>query len=212
MSSNESERAGFLGRWSERKRTAEAEQGTSLPLPDVAETALPEAVAPEVSDSAAAVVEETPLLSDEDMPPIESLNASSDLTDFFNRGVSAALRRAALRHVFQSPVYNVRDGLNDYDGDYTQFEPLGDTITSDMKFHAARKERERLEREAELEAERVARADEPTGEDSEEPLEEVAAADEEEPAVAEEPIEQATTDDDTEAPSEDVADNENLLA
>jgi hypothetical protein len=45
----------------------------------------------------------------------------------------------------------VRDGLNDYDGDYTVFEPLGDIITSDMKFHIARKERDRLAAEAEAE-------------------------------------------------------------
>ena len=88
-----------------------------------------------------------PLLTDEDMPPIATLSATSDLTGFFNRGVSATLRRAALRHVFQLPSYNVRDGLNDYDDDFTYFEPLGDTVTSDMKWHTARKERERIERE-----------------------------------------------------------------
>ena len=86
------------------------------------------------------------------MPPITTLSATSDLTGFFNRGVSATLRRAALRHVFQLPSYNVRDGLNDYDDDFTYFEPLGDTVTSDMKFHARRKEKARL---AELEEQRL---------------------------------------------------------
>ena len=98
--------------------------------------------------------EEAPLLTDEDMLPVESLTADSDMSAFFNRGVSAALRRAALRHVFHQPVFNVRDGLNDYDGDYTVFEPLGDTITSDMKWHTARKERERLEAQAREEEQR----------------------------------------------------------
>ena len=88
---------------------------------------------------------DTPVLTDADMPPIESLVASSDMSGFFSAGVSAALRKAALRHVFSQPQFNVRDGLNDYDGDYTVFEPLGDTITADMKFHTARKERNRLE-------------------------------------------------------------------
>ena len=95
---------------------------------------------------------EPPVPTDIDMPPIESLDVTSDLSGFFSKGVSASLRRAALRHVFSQPSYNVRDGLNDYDGDYTVFEPLGDTVTSDMKFHAARHERERLRREAEAEA------------------------------------------------------------
>jgi len=105
--------------------------------------------------------QEPALLSDEDMPALETLTAKSDLSDFFNKGVSASLRRAALRRVFSLPVYNIRDGLNDYDDDYTKFEPLGDTITSDMKWHKARKEREEaeaeerrlsMEREAEEEA------------------------------------------------------------
>ena len=93
--------------------------------------------------------QEPPLLTDADMPPFETLTAKSDLSDFFNKGVSATLRRAALRHVFSLPIYNVRDGLNDYDDDYTKFEPLGDTVTSDMKWHKARKEREALEAEEE---------------------------------------------------------------
>jgi len=97
-----------------------------------------------------------PLLTDDDMPPISTLSDRSDLTGFFNRGVSAKLRRSALRHVFQLPSYNVRDGLNDYDDDFTNFEPLGDIVTSDMKFHAARKERERLEREKSEEEARLA--------------------------------------------------------
>lgn len=111
-------------------------------------------------------IDEAPLLSDADMPPIESLSSDSDVSAFFNKGVSAALRKAALRHVFRQPAYNVRDGLNDYDGDYTVFEPLGDTVTSDMKWHIARKERERLEAEAReleqrsLEAENVQQAQE----------------------------------------------------
>ena len=93
-------------------------------------------------------VEQTPvLLTDADMPDIESLTASSDISGFLGKGVSAALRKAAFRHVFRQPKYNVRDGLDDYDDDYTCFEPLGDTVTSDMKFHAARKERARLANE-----------------------------------------------------------------
>lgn len=108
-----------------------------------------------------------PLLVDADMPPIESLTATSDISGFLSKGVSATLRKAALRHVFRQSSYNVRDGLNDYDGDFTSFEPLGDTVTSDMKFHAARKEKARVEaemaaseEEARLEAEQGASAEE----------------------------------------------------
>ena len=99
------------------------------------------------ADGDARATDDAPVLTDVDMPPIESLRGDSDLSAFFSEGVSATLRRAALRRVFAQPAFNVRDGLNDYDGDYTVFEPLGDTVTADMKYHAARHERDRLERE-----------------------------------------------------------------
>jgi len=101
--------------------------------------------------------EPEPLLSDADMPDIQTLDATSDISAFFNRGVSKTLRNAALKHIFGLSAYNVRDGLNDYDEDYTVFEPLGDTVTCDMKFHKERKEKleaERLEQER-LEQERL---------------------------------------------------------
>jgi len=103
---------------------------------------------------------EEPLLTDDDMPELKTLTAESDISMFFNRGVTAALRKAALNTIFQLPKYNIRDGLNDYDEDYTVFEPLGDTVTCDMKFHQRRKEREAREAEELAEQERLAQADE----------------------------------------------------
>jgi len=100
--------------------------------------------------------EEEPLLTDADMPELNTLTTESDMSLFFNRGVSAALRKAALNTLFQLPQFNIRDGLNDYDEDYTVFEPLGDTITSDMKFHQRRKEREEREAAEREEQERLA--------------------------------------------------------
>lgn len=98
-----------------------------------------------VSDDVAA--DEELILTDEDMPALETLHAESDYSGFFNKGVSPELRKKALQHLFRMPKFNIRDGLNDYDEDYTYFEPLGDTITSDMRWHAARKEREAREAE-----------------------------------------------------------------
>ena len=162
--------SGFLNRWSARKRRLSQQtndtRDTHVPdASDIHESDIDESDIDESDideQQAAASVEleaksesgEAPLLTDADMPPVESLTADSDMSAFFNRGVSAVLRKAALRHVFHQPAFNVRDGLNDYDGDYTVFEPLGDTITSDMKWHTARKERERLEAQAREEEKR----------------------------------------------------------
>ena len=133
----------FLQRWSRRKAQARHE------LEPPAETATgppPEKV--ENDDAAPA-----PVLTDDDMPALDTLNEASDVSGFMSPGVSEKLRRAALRKVFSMAVYNVRDGLDDYDDDFTAFEPLGDTVTADMKHRQEMLEKRRRERE---EAERLA--------------------------------------------------------
>jgi hypothetical protein len=42
------------------------------------------------------------------------------------------LRRLALRALFRKPEFAVRDGLDDYDGDYTFFEARGEMPTQDI--------------------------------------------------------------------------------
>ena len=88
---------------------------------------------------------EEPVLTDEDMPPLESLDENSDYSGFLSSGVSEGLRRRALRKLFSSAVFNVPDGLDDYDDDFTSFAALGDIVTSDMK-HQAEMEAERAKR------------------------------------------------------------------
>ena len=80
------------------------------------------------------------------MPSIESLDENSDYSGFMSEGVSDALRNLALRKLFKAPVFNIRDGLDEYDEDYTHFEKLGDIVTCDMKHHIEMKEQK--EREA----------------------------------------------------------------
>lgn len=73
------------------------------------------------------------ILTDADMPDIEAMTADSDYTDFLSPGVSEGLRKLALRKLFRSEVFNICDGLDDYDDDYTQFKHLGSIVTSDMR-------------------------------------------------------------------------------
>ena len=72
-------------------------------------------------------------------------------------GVSDELRKLALRKLFHGVGFNIRDGLDDYDEDFTSFAKLGDIVTSDMRHQAevkARKAREEAERlQAQLEGE-----------------------------------------------------------
>ena len=114
-----------LSRWSRRKLDAEqavAEKETAEQEPAV-EVALLDSGQPE-SDQ---VPPEAPVLTDADMPDLDSLTEESDFSGFMSPGVSDELRNLALRKLFRAPVFNIRDGLDEYDEDYTSFEKLGDT-------------------------------------------------------------------------------------
>jgi hypothetical protein len=125
----------FLARWSRRKRESELERTEQMAAPSAEQ--LP----------ADAITDEAVALTDADMPPIDTLDEHSDISGFLSPGVSAALRQLALRKVFHLPRFNVRDGLDDFDDDYTRFRALGDTVTAEMR-HRAEVEAERLARKA----------------------------------------------------------------
>ena len=130
---------GPLRRWARRRREVarEAQANAGARPRDIPEQA------PDVRQSAddppgPAAVEEK-ALTDEDMPPLDTLDEDSDYSGFLSPGVSEALRRRALRKLFSSAVFNIPDGLDDYDyddDDFTSFAALGDIVTSDMKHQA----------------------------------------------------------------------------
>lgn len=146
----------FLRRWSSRKRRARRGEVEETPAVKPAEKT--EAVKADES------AEPERVLSDEDMPPLESLNEDSDYSGFLSPGVSESLRKLALRKMFLSSKYNVTDGLDDYAEDFTKFAPLGNIITSDMR-HQIEMEAERAKQKLEEET-RSAMDEPPEGEDA----------------------------------------------
>ena len=122
---------GPLSSWARRKQAVLAEQQ-------------------QIKLDKAAEQEEVPVLTDEDMPPIDSLTPDSDYKGFLSPGVSEDLRRLALRKLFHGPEFNVMDGLDDYDGDYTSFAKLGDIITSEMRYRMEIEARRKLEQAKDL--------------------------------------------------------------
>lgn len=131
------EKEGFASRWSRRKQEV-ANETVVEDTPDVSEPVVgEEALAEQRLDKLNA-------LTDEDMPDIETLNEDSDFSGFMSTGVSEALRKMALQKLFHGKAYNIRDGLDEYDGDYTSFEKLDPSvITCDMK-HILEVEAEKL--------------------------------------------------------------------
>ena len=118
----------FLARWSRRK--LEARDSDAEPASSPADAALA-ASGPESAEAQPAEPQRE--LTDADMPPLETLGADSDYAAFMSPGVSDGLRRLALRKLFNQPDFNITDGLNDYDDDYTQFASLGNVVTHEMK-------------------------------------------------------------------------------
>jgi hypothetical protein len=139
-----------LSRWARRKQEAREAPAIVSEMPAAeAESMLDVPVTDEIP-------EEPVALTDADMPDIDTLREDSDFTGFMSPGVSDELRNLALRKLFHAPVFNIRDGLDEYDEDYTSFEKLGDIVTCDMKHQIEvqeRKRREALEREEQARAE-----------------------------------------------------------
>ncbi len=124
--------APFWRRWSTRKANAAAVQEDK-----------PTATVPATEDLS--LGKET--LTDADMPVLASLDEHSDYSVFFSPKVSEELRRLALRKLFHSPKFNVTDGLDDYNENYTHFAGLGNRVTQDMR-HRIQVAAERLAKPA----------------------------------------------------------------
>lgn len=151
----------FLARWSRRKH--EAERGPPVEDTEPAETPIDTETQasgtdadPADGETAAAVPDTEPAAADADLPHPDTLDRNSDFSVYLSKRVSSAFRRAAMRRLFSSPEFNIRDGLDDYDEDYTQFQSLGSTVTAHMRHHTERL-RQRDEDRAE-QAERDAEA------------------------------------------------------
>lgn len=150
--SRQDEQEGFLTRWSRRK--AQSLRGEVPPEPaEDAEDTAPQQVAetapePPAETEGPTAVDDTGEAGAEpeappELPSLDSLGADSDYSAFMGKDVPADLKQQALRKLFRSPQFNVRDGLDDYDLDFSKPEPLGDIITAEMRYRVER-ELERL--------------------------------------------------------------------
>lgn len=165
----ESEDEPFLLRWSRRKHAARHEEEREPRAEERGQT--PESEAGGAADTPAAnEPADKPGHADEDLPPPESLGPDSDFSAYLSGRVSSGLRRAAMRRLFSLPDFNVRDGLDDYDEDYTSFQSLGKIVTAQMKHQQERlRERERVreeERQAAASDREDAKSDEATAGDA----------------------------------------------
>jgi hypothetical protein len=120
---------GFLTRWSRRKREAGEADGERLtPQPDEstvpdneAQAAREKSARENLAPSGAA----TDRFDPADLPPIESIEAGSDIRAFLRPGVPAALSRAALRRAWSAdPAIRDFVGLAENSWDFTKPETV----------------------------------------------------------------------------------------
>lgn len=129
----------FYSRWSQRKAeqqtlTEETPQEAPLESIDSSSTPSDTNLDPHLDNSSIAVQEDTaPALTDEDMPDVETLTKDSDFNQFFSPGVSEELRKLALRKLFFLPEFNIRDGLNDYDDDFSKMPELTKAVVDKLR-------------------------------------------------------------------------------
>ena len=149
---------GFLQRWSRRKvhgddvEEAQEHHAEARPAPEDAAGA---DAAPDDQGDARIdprTGKRFDELTDDDMPALSELSADSDVSAFFAKGVSQAVRLAALRTLWHSAKFNKVDLMAEYSGDFTNYEKLGNVVTHDMH-RAVKRELDRAqERQDALEA------------------------------------------------------------
>ncbi len=199
----------FASRWSRRKQQVLQEESQDHELvDDVGLEKQP--LDPEILREQQ--LAELNALTDEDMPDLDTLDEDSDYAGFMSTSVSESLRKLALQKLFHGKSFNIRDGLDEYDGDYTFFEKLDPlTITSDMR-HLLEVEAEKMlakkeqeEQQLLAEAESGDDFDEVEDEFDDELDEEALVASEEEATLEETNLEDQPTDNDNNVENEEVA-------
>ncbi|MGX9517347.1 DUF3306 domain-containing protein [Vibrio mediterranei] len=126
----------FLSRWSQRKLDENKDELELDALPEsneadaVAEGNAESEVEREQAEHEECSSEGEKSLDSEVPEKPEELSVSQLLA---NPEVDKAVKKAALRKMFMSPEYNVVDGLNDYDHDYSAVKPLASDVAETLR-------------------------------------------------------------------------------
>ena len=98
--------------WSRRKARVEAEQAEEARKVESAEIEARQKQLEEKTDAE--------ILDEFGLPDPDNLEPGQDIAGFMNKAVPERLRRRAMRQLWRlNPVLSNLDGLNDYDGDFT---------------------------------------------------------------------------------------------
>ena len=117
---------GFLGRWSQRKRDAQAGRlDGDAPRNDMRPVvASPTEPLPLTESVQSTPSQDSPERDPPTLADIAQLTPDSDFQPFMAKDVASEVRNAAMKKLFTDPHFNVMDGLDIYIGDYNTPDPL----------------------------------------------------------------------------------------
>jgi hypothetical protein len=160
---------GFLGRWSRRK--LDVHEGK--PVAEEPPAPAPGAVQPEPASAAGVVppaepVAEAPAVVEIPAPTLEdvqALTSESDFSRFAAADVAPEVKNAAMKKLFADPRYNVMDRLDVYIDDYSQPDPIPESMLRQLvsaKFLGLFDQEEKKEAAQELQQRAESKAQEPS--------------------------------------------------
>lgn len=100
------------------------------------------------------------------LPPVEELTPESDFSGFMHPKVQDALRRVALKRLFQDPHFNVPDPYEAYSGDWTGGEPISEEMLATLNQARTLLFDDEKKKEPEEKPQDVAKEDESPGKDA----------------------------------------------
>lgn len=165
----QTEDGSFFSRWSQRKRAVREGQ----PLPEPAPPEIRPASALSEQKQAPALAESTQdapeniasrSAAPEQPPPptmqdVHALTPQSDFKPFMRADVAPEVKNAAMKQLFKDPHFNVRDMMDVYVDDYSQPDPLPQSMLRQLQvtqFLGFWKEDEEAEKQAREDAEGAA--------------------------------------------------------
>ena len=129
----------FFSRWSQRKLDGDKATDVELPEPDKTTDNTQASELTQVSkqepslasEQVSADVSSESLDSSVDSP--EGDGESPSVAQLLVSEASESVKKAALRKLFLSEEFNVRDGLDDYDDDYSNLKSLGEGVADTLR-------------------------------------------------------------------------------
>ncbi len=119
----------FLNRWSKRKLEQSSNDQDGKPQPDDLATIVDESGSQDTQVEATNPISATePNSVEEERNPEQTSIANLLVSE-----ASEAVKKAALRKLFLSEQFNVRDGLDDYDDDYSKLKSLSEGVADTLR-------------------------------------------------------------------------------